>query len=43
MLDFLAALSLVLILEGIILFVSPKRLIMLLEVITKKPETQIKD
>ena len=42
MLDFLSAFSLVLILEGIILFISPKRLIKLLEVIAKKPETHIR-
>ena len=42
MLDFLSAVSLVFIIEGIILFVSPKRLLKLLDVLKKKSEIQIR-
>ena len=42
MLDFLSALGLIFILEGLLLFSSPKRLKKILQIITIYPETKIR-
>ena len=42
MIDFLSAISLVFILEGLLLFSSPKRLKKLLQIITIYPERKIR-
>jgi len=42
MVDFLSAIGLVFILEGLIIFVSPKKLKKLLEILTLYPENKIR-
>ena len=42
MLDFLSAIGLIFILEGLLLFSSPKRLKKILQIVTIYPETKIR-
>ena len=42
MIDFLSAIGLIFILEGLLLFSSPKRLKNILQIITKYPESKIR-